>query len=105
MAEHRKDDSFNLRATYGGDDVNLSGLGKFVVHLIVLVVFSAIVVYLAYWYLSSRERNVEDKEVRTTLLDRGRSKTASPEELFPQPRLQTTPIPDLARYKADQQRT
>ena len=105
MAEHRNDDSFNLRATYGGDDVNLSGLGKFIVHLIVLVGFSAIVVYLAYWYLSSRETKIENKEVRTTLLDRGRSKTPTPEELFPAPRLQTTPIPDLAKYKADQQKS
>jgi hypothetical protein len=102
MAEHHKNDSFDLRATYGGDDLNLGGLWKFLVHLIVLVVFSAGVVYAAYWYLSRREIKVERSEVPSTLLDRGRSKTPTPEELFPAPRLQTTPIPDLVRFRADQ---
>jgi hypothetical protein len=106
MAEHHKhkDDSFNLRATYGGDDLNLGGLWKFGAHLIILVLFSAGVVYAAYWYLSSREIKVERTEVPSTLLDRGRSKTPTPEELFPEPRLQVTPIPDLARFRADQEK-
>ena len=102
MAEHHKNDSFDLRATYGGDDLNLGGLWKFGVHLILLVVFSAGVVYAAYWYLSRREIRVEKQEVPSTLLDRGRSKTPTPEELFPDPRLQTAPIPDLARFRAEQ---
>ena len=104
MAEHHKNDSFDLRATYGGDDVNLSGLGKFVAHLIILVVVSAGIVYGAYVYLRSREANVERKEVPSTRLNRGRSEKPPPEELFPEPRLQTTPIPDLARYRADQEK-
>ncbi len=105
MAEHRpEDDSFNLRATYGGDDVNLSGLGKFVAHLIILVVVSAGIVYGAYRYLRSREANVERQETPSTRLDRGRGEKPTPEQLFPEPRLQTTPIPDLSRYKADQQK-
>lgn len=102
MAERHGDDSFNLRATYGGDDLNLGGLWKFVAHLIILVLFSAGVVYGVYRYLRHRERNVEKQEVPSTLLDRGRSKTPTPEELFPEPRLQITPIPDLVRYRADQ---
>jgi hypothetical protein len=106
MAEHNPNDldNFNAISTYGGNDVSLGGLGKFVIHLIILVVASAGIVYGAYRYLRSREAAVERSEVRTTLLNRGRSPNPTPEELVPAPRLQTAPIPDLAKFREDQRK-
>lgn len=95
----------NIGVAHEETDLSLSGIGKFVIHLIALVAVSAAIVYGMFKYFTSREVRIERREPPSTLLDRGRAEKTTPEQMFPEPRLQTNPIPDLKHYReAENQR-
>ena len=82
-------------------DMSLGGIVKFVIHLILLVSISAGLMWGLFNYLNRREERIEGRETPSTLLKRDRSINTSPDDLFPQPRLQTAPVPDLRDYNRE----
>jgi hypothetical protein len=108
MAKHELDETpdvsfiHNVGVAHEETDLSLSAIGKFVLHLIALVVLSALVVYGMFRYFTSRERTIEQREQKSTLLDRGRADKTTPKEMFPEPRLQTEPIPDLNKFREEE---
>jgi hypothetical protein len=108
MAKHELDETpdvsfiHNVGVAHEETDLSLGAIGKFVLHLIVLVVVSALVVYGMFRYFTSREKTIELREQKSTLLDRGRSGKTTPKEMFPEPRLQTEPIPDLHKFREEE---
>lgn len=108
MAKHELDETpdvsfiHNVGVAHEETDLSLGAIGKFVLHLIVLVVVSALVVYGMFRYFTSREKTIELREQKSTLLDRGRAGKTTPKEMFPEPRLQTEPIPDLHKFREEE---
>jgi hypothetical protein len=105
MAKHELEETpdvsfiHNVGVSHEEKDMSLGGIGKFVLHLIVLVTASALIVYWMFLYFTSREQRIESREQKSTLLERGRSGKSDPKEMFPEPRLQTQPIPDLKQFR------
>ncbi|MEW6127322.1 MAG: hypothetical protein AB1757_09800 [Acidobacteriota bacterium] len=89
----------NVGVSHEESDLSLSGIGKFVLHLIALVIISAAIVFGMFKYFTGREVRIERRELPSTLLDRGRAEKTKPEQMFPEPRLQTTPVPDLTDFR------
>jgi hypothetical protein len=108
MAKHGLDKTpdvsfiHNVGVSHEEKDLSLAGIGKFVVHLIVLVTLSAVIVYGMFKYFTSREKAIEGREQKSTLLDRGRADKTTPKEMFPEPRLQTQPVPDLKNFREEE---
>src|SRR5689334_20154793 len=84
-------------------DLNLDGIIKFVIHLIVLVTASAGIVYGMYRYFSGQEYEQEKSETPSTLLKREQRASGKVEDVFPEPRLQTLPVIDLKAYRTAEQ--
>jgi hypothetical protein len=84
-------------------DLNLGGIIKFVIHLIVLVTASAGIVYGMYRYFSGQEYEQEKSETPSTLLKREQRASGEVQDIFPEPRLQTLPVIDLKSYRAAEQ--
>ena len=82
-------------------DMSLGGIIKFVIHLILLVAISAGLMWGLFNYLNRREGRIEGRETPSTLRKRDRSINTDPDELFPEPRLQTNPVPDLRTYNRE----
>jgi hypothetical protein len=80
-------------------DMSLGGITKFVIHLILLVAISAVLMWGLFNYLNKREQTIEERETPSTLLKRDRPSQENPTEIFPEPRLQTTPVVDLNVYR------
>jgi hypothetical protein len=80
-------------------DLNVDGIIKFVIHLIVLVAASAGIVYGMYRYFSGQEYEQEKSETPSTLLKREQRASGKVEDMFPEPRLQELPILDLEKYR------
>jgi hypothetical protein len=108
MAKHELDETpdvsfiHNVGVAHEESDLSLGAIGKFVLHLIVLVTVSALIVYGMFKYFTTRERTIEQREQKSTLLDRGRADKTTPEQMFPEPRLQTAPIPDLHKFREEE---
>ncbi|MBI3653486.1 MAG: hypothetical protein HY231_20850 [Acidobacteria bacterium] len=106
MAKHEMDEvpdvSYirNVGVAHEESDLSLGGIGKFVIHLIVLVAASAVIVYGMFKYFSAQEYAQEKSERPSTLLKREQRASGEVKDIFPEPRLQTLPIPDLAAYRA-----
>jgi hypothetical protein len=94
----------NVGVAHEETDLSLGGIGKFVIHLIVLVAASALIVYGMYRFFSSQEYEQEKSETPSTLLKREQRASGKVDDMFPQPRLQTLPVPDLAEYRAAEQK-
>src|SRR5689334_21349187 len=94
----------NVGVAHEETDLSLGGIGKFVIHLIVLVAASALIVYGMYWYFSSQEYEQERSETPSTLLKREQRASGEVKDMFPEPRLQVLPIPDLSAYRAAEQK-
>jgi hypothetical protein len=84
-------------------DLNLDGIIKFVIHLIVLVTASAGIVYGMYRYFSGQEYEQEKSETPSTLLKREQRASGEVKDIFPEPRLQTLPVIDLNAYRTAEQ--
>jgi hypothetical protein len=106
MAKHEMDEIpdvsyiHNEGVAHEESDLNLDGIIKFVIHLIVLVAASAAIVYGMYRFFSGQEYEQEKAETPSTLLKREQRASGKPEDMFPEPRLQTLPVPDLQAYRA-----
>src|SRR5437667_792997 len=88
----------NVGVAHEESDLSLGGIGKFVIHLIVLVAASAGIVYGMYRYFSAQEYEQEKSETPSTLLKREQRASGKVEDMFPEPRLQPLPIRDLGEY-------
>lgn len=84
-------------------DLDLDGIIKFVIHLIVLVAASAAIVYGMYRFFSGQEYEQEKSETPSTLLQREQRASGKVEDVFPEPRLQTLPVIDLKAYRTAEQ--
>jgi hypothetical protein len=106
MSKHEMDEIpdvsyiHNEGVAHEESDLNLDGIIKFVIHLIVLVAASAGIVYGMYKYFSGQEYEQEKSETPSTLLQRGQRSSGKVEDIFPEPRLQTLPVIDLESYRA-----
>jgi len=67
-------------------DVNVMAVGKFAVALVVMTVLAMLLLVGVFKYFQSQ--------------DGGRAASVDPARVFPQPQLQTTPIPDLKAIRA-----
>jgi hypothetical protein len=67
-------------------DVNVVAVGKFAVALVVMTVLSMVLLVGVFKYFQSQ--------------DGGRARSVDPAKVFPQPQLQTSPIPDLKAIRA-----
>jgi membrane protein involved in colicin uptake len=94
----------NVGVAHEETDLSLGGIGKFVIHLIILVAASAGIVYGMYRFFSGQEYEQEKSETPSTLLKREQRASGEVKDMFPEPRLQTLPIDDLAGYRAAEQR-
>lgn len=109
MAKHEMDEIpdvsyiHNEGVAHEESDLNLDGIIKFVIHLIVLVAASAAIVYGMYRYFSGQEYEQEKSETPSTLLKREQRASGKPEDMFPEPRLQDKPLIDLEKYRAGEQ--
>ena len=74
---------------YETTDINVWAVGKFAVALVVVTLVSLVLLFGLMKYFQSRET----PEVMKAL---------NPVKLFPQPQLQTTPVPDLKTFRADE---
>ena len=70
-------------------DVNVWAVGKFAIGLVIVCVVSVVLLYGLMKFFQSREE--------TSVAD-----TVEPAKLFPEPRLQNTPIPDLKAVRAEE---
>jgi len=70
-------------------DVNVVAVGKFAVALVVMTVLSMVLLVGVFKYFQSQ--------------DGGRARSVDPAKVFPQPQLQTTPIPDLKAIRASEE--
>ena len=70
-------------------DINVWAVGKFAIALIVVTVLSLALLFGLMRYFQSRETSEVAQKVEPT-------------EIFPQPRLQKAPIPDLRRFREDE---
>ncbi len=108
MAKHKLEETpdvsfiHNVGVSHEEKDMSLGGIGKFVLHLIALVTLSALIVYGMFRYFTSREQRIEQREQKSTLLKRDREGKKEPEEMFPEPRLQRQPIPDLKQFREEE---
>ena len=106
MAKHEMDEIpdvsyiHNEGVAHEESDLNLDGIIKFVIHLIVLVAASAAIVYGMYRYFSGQEYEQEKSETPSTLLKREQRASGKVEDIFPEPRLQEEPVVDLQKYRA-----
>jgi flagellar basal body-associated protein FliL len=106
MSKHEMDEIpdvsyiHNEGVAHEESDLNLDGIIKFVIHLIVLVVASAGIVYGMYRFFSGQEYEQEKSETPSTLLKREQRASGKVEDMFPEPRLQTLPVIDLDAYRA-----
>lgn len=104
MAKHQMPETpdvsyiHNEGVAHEDTDMSLGGIVKFVIHLILLVAISAGLMWGLFNFLSTREGEIESRETRSTLLERERAPSDAPEQIFPEPRLQTAPVPDLKAY-------
>ena len=104
MAKHKMpetpDVSFihNEGVAHEDTDMSLGGITKFVIHLILLVTISAALMWGLFNYLNRREQRIEGRETPSTLLKRDRPSAQDPTAIFPEPRLQTVPVPQLREY-------
>jgi hypothetical protein len=109
MAKHEMDEIpdvsyiHNEGVAHEESDLNLDGIIKFVIHLIVLVAASAAIVYGMYRYFSGQEYEQEKSETPSTLLKREQRASGKVEDIFPEPRLQELPILDLKEFRAAEQ--
>jgi hypothetical protein len=94
----------NKGVAHEESDLNLDGIIKFVIHLIVLVAASAGIVYGMYRYFSGQEYEQEKSETPSTLLKRQQRASGKVEDMFPEPRLQQLPIIDLERFREQEKR-
>lgn len=105
MAKHEMDEIpdvsyiHNEGVAHEESDLNLDGIIKFVIHLIVLVAASAAIVYGMYRFFSGQEYEQEKAETPSTLLKREQRASGEPEDMFPEPRLQTLPVRDLEAFR------
>src|ERR1051325_3013611 len=110
MAKHEMDEIQdvshikNVGVAHEETDLSLSGIGKFVIHLIVLVAASAAIVYGMYRFFSGREYEQEQTEPPSTRLKREQRESGQVQDMSPQPRLQTQPIPDLGTFRAAEEK-
>ncbi len=108
MAKHEMDEIpdvsyiHNKGVAHEESDLNLNGIIKFVIHLIVLVAGSAVIVYGMYRYFSGQEYEQEKSETPSTLLKREQRASGKPQDMFPEPRLQEKPILDLENYQKNE---
>jgi hypothetical protein len=106
MAKHDMDEIpdvsyiHNEGVAHEESDLNLDGIIKFVIHLIVLVAASAAIVYGMYRFFSGQEYEQEKTETPSTLLKREQRASGKVEDMFPEPLLQTKPVEDLNTYRS-----
>jgi hypothetical protein len=67
-------------------DVNVMAVGKFAIALVVMTVLSMVLLVGVFKYFQWQEG--------------GRARSVDPDRVFPQPQLQTNPIPDLKAIRA-----
>jgi hypothetical protein len=109
MSKHEMDEIpdvsyiHNEGVAHEESDLDLDGIIKFVIHLIVLVTASAAIVYGMYRYFSGQEYEQEKSETPSTLLKREQRASGEVQDIFPEPRLQTLPVIDLKAYRAAEQ--
>jgi len=72
-------------------DVNVTGVAKFAVALVIMTVFAMLLLVGVFKYFQSEGG--------------GQAKSVNPTEIFPQPQLQTTPIPDLQAIRKAEDET
>ncbi|HXK04112.1 MAG TPA: hypothetical protein VMS37_17035 [Verrucomicrobiae bacterium] len=87
-------DETKLHSPYEGpghetSDINVWAVGKFAIALVVVTAVSLVLLFGLMKYFQSRE---------TTEV----VKTVDPAQVFPQPQLQKTPIPDLRQFHAEE---
>jgi hypothetical protein len=85
-------DENNLHAQHGQirhetTDINIWAVGKFGILLAVVVLVSLGLLFGLMKYFQSQEATAMAREIK-------------PAEAFPEPRLQTTPVPDLQKFRA-----
>lgn len=108
MAKHEMDEIpdvsyiHNEGVAHEESDLSLTGIRNFVIHLILLLAASAGIVYGMYKYFSAQEYEQEKSETPSTLLKREQRASGKVEDMFPEPRLQTLPIPELADFRANE---
>jgi hypothetical protein len=73
-------------AGFEESDVNVMAVGKFAVALVIMTVLAMLLLAGVFKYFQSQEG--------------GRAASVDPARVFPQPQLQTTPIPDLKAVRA-----
>jgi hypothetical protein len=73
-------------AGYEKTDVDVTAVGKFAVALAITIALAMLLLVGVFKYFQSQ--------------DGGRASTVDPAKVFPQPQLQTTPIPDLKAIRA-----
>jgi hypothetical protein len=79
-------DEHNLRLGHETSDVDTSGVGKFGMALVAVVLLSLLLLFGLMRYFQSQETNAAAKMV-------------DPAKVFPNPRLQQNPLPDLKAFR------